>query len=274
MSRCVLSPTTQGNLTMQRLLRSSIFILLAIAFQLLGCSEETDNDPVIPKTKPTPPELTPETTFENLKILFPRRIFDTDFVTLGEVISSKPYLDFLTEEYQMGRPFKTLEEYFKVAEPDPERYKPFLKESIENPQEKDINVLHQIVMQYRCANAVQYEMIHDRNLFGALFLPIGKKLAILEEPPIQAWLDLHFPGWFDEGFENQDFFIAIDAFVIETEKEDVRFIQKLFEKHGKDDGLLWLALRHPILTAEILNNFTNTVVFQEWIDGKYFPPER
>lgn len=260
---------------MQYFLRFTTFIVFAIAFQLLGCSEDPDND--ITKemdtvsvgtliAEPIPPTPTPEDTFAKLKTLFPNPILDGDFSTLGEVTTSKTYLDFLTQEYRTKEPFKTLPEYLNVAPPpDPERYKSFLKEFINKPNEEDIAIVHQMTLRYRCANARMYQMLHDGNAVKAILGLLEKKLSVLEEAPTKAWLELHFP--------NRDFFKNFENFVTETEREDTLLIQEQFEKHGKDDGLLWLALRNPILTAELLNNFTNTVVFQEWTNGIFFFPK-
>ena len=252
---------------MQHALRFTVFILFATAFQLLGCSEDTDNDTAPVETLTSeliPTQPTPEETFAKLKMLFPQPILDGDFSTLGEVTTSKTYLDFLVQEYPTEKPFKTLVEYLNVAPPpDPERYKPFLKEFIPKPNEEDIAIVHQMTLRYRCANARMYQMLHNGDVFKAILGLIEKKLSVHEEEPMKAWLELHFP--------NGGFFKDFDDFVAETEREDVRLIQEQFEKHGKDDGLLWLALRNPTLTAEILNNFTNTIVFQEWINGIFFP---
>ena len=247
-------------------LRSTVFILFAIAFHLLGCSEDPDNNTTSVEkliAEPIPPKPTPEDTFAKLKTLFPNPILDGDFTTLDEVTTSKTYLDFLTQEYQADKPFKTLPEYLNVAPPtDSGRYKSFLKKFINKPNEEDIAIVHQMTLQYRCANARMYQMLHDGNVVKAILGLLEKKLSVLEEAPMKAWLELHFP--------NGDFFKDFENFVTETEREDVLLIQEQFEKHGKDDGLLWLALRNPVLIAEILNNFTNTAVFLQWTNGVFF----
>lgn len=255
---------------MQNFSRSTIFILLAIAFQLLGCSEDTDNDTVEDTdtssvetliAEPIVTKPTPEDTFAQLKTLFPKPIFDEEFTTLSEVTASKTYLDFLAQEYQTEKPFKTLAEYLNVAEPDPERYKPFLKEFIGKSNEEDIAIVHQMTLQYRCANAILYHLIQNGDI-KAILAVLEKKLSILDEAPVKAWLDRHIP--------QRDFFDAFEKFVMETEKADALLIQEQFEKHGKNAGILWIALRNPTLAAEILNNFTNTDVFLKWTDGDFF----
>lgn len=260
-------------------LRFTVFILFAIiTFQLLGCSEDPDNDLTEEMdtvsvgtliAEPIPPKPTPEDPFRKLKTIFPRPIFDEEFMTLIEVTASKTYLDFLTQEYRTEKPFKTLGEYLDVAKPDPERYKPFLKEFINNPNEEDIIIVHQMTLRYRCANVILYQMLHagnGENVLKAILDVLEKKLSVLEEAPTKAWMEMHLPN---QG-QGKEFFTALEHSVIETEKKDALFIQEQFEQHGKDDGLLWLALRNPALTAEILNNFTNTNVFLRWTEGVFF----
>ena len=262
---------------MQHSLRFTVFILFAITFQLLGCSEDPDDDTMEDMdtasgtliAEPIPPKPTPEDTFGKLKTLFPRPIFDADFTKLGEVTTSKTYLDFLTQEYRTKKPFKTLVEYLDVAAPDPERYKPFLKEFINKPNEEDMVIVHQITLKYRCANVILYQMIHggnEENIIKAILAVLEKKLSALENAPTKAWMEMHLPHP-DQG---KEFFAALEHFVNETERKDALLIQEQFAQHGKDDGLLWLALRNPGLTAEILNNFTNTDVFLKWTNGVFF----
>ena len=255
-------------------LRFTVFILFAITtFQLLGCSEDLDNDTTSVEkliAAPIPAKPTPEDTFAKLKSIFPRPIFDEEFTTLIEVTASKTYLDFLTQEYRTGKPFKTLGDYLDVAKPDPERYKPFLKESIGRSNEEDIAIVHQMTLNYRCANAIFYQMIHGeddgKNAFKAIFTMLEKRLSIFDEAPVKAWVEIHLPN----PDQAKEFFTALEQFVNETERKDALFIQEQFAQHGKDDGLLWLAVRNPALTAEILNNFTNTNVFLRWTEGIFF----
>ena len=261
---------------MQHFLRSTVLILLVVALQLLGCSENTDTDTTEGTdstsvatliTEPVPSKPTPEETFGKLKTLFPKPIFDEEFITLSEVTASKTYLDFLAQEYRTEKPFKTLAEYLDMAQPDPERYTPFLKEFIKKPNEGDIAIVHQMTLRYRCGNATLYQMMHGgNNVLQGILAVLEKKLSILEEAPVKAWLELHFPN-------TKDFFEEFENFVTETEREDTLLIQEQFEKHGTDNGILWVALRNPVLAAEILNNFTNTAVFLRWSDGDFFVPK-
>ena len=253
--------------------RFTVFILFAIiTLQLLGCSEDPDTDTTSVKkviAEPIPAKPTPEDTFAKLKTIFPRPIFDEEFTTLIEVTASKTYLDFLTQEYRTEKPFKTLADYLEVAKPDPERYKPFLKESIGRSTEEDIAIAHQLTLNYRCANVILYQMMHDgnqENVLKAIFAMIEKRLSVFDEAPVKAWVEIHLPN----PDQAKEFFTALEHFVTETEKKDALFIQEQFAQHGKDDGILWIAVRNPALTAEILNNFTNTNMFLRWTEGDFF----
>lgn len=264
---------------MQHFFPVTVCICLAVAFQLLGCAENTDDETMEEMdstsletiiTEPIQTKPTPEGTFEKLKTLFPKPIFDEEFTTLGEVATSKTYLDFLAQEYRTEKPFKTLAAYLDVAQPDPERYTPFLKEFIKKPNEEDTAMVHQMTLRYRCGNATLYQMMHGgNNVLQGILAVLEKKLGILEEAPIQAWLEFRIP----DPDQVKDFFAAFENFVRETEKTDTLFIQEQIEEHGKDNGILWVALRNPALTAEVLNNFTDTAVFLRWIDGDFFVEE-
>ena len=207
-------------------LHFTVFIFLAIAFQLLGCSEDPDTDTTSVEklvAEPIPPKPTPEDTFTKLKMLFPKPIFDGDFTMLDEVTTSKTYLDFLTQEYRTTKPFETLADYLDVAKPDPERYKPFLKESIGKSNEEDIAIIHQMTLNYRCANVILYQMIHDgnqENVLKAIFAVLEKKLSILDEAPVKAWMEIHLPN----PDQAKEFFTALEHFVTETERKDALFI--------------------------------------------------
>ena len=120
-----------------------------------------------------------------------------------------------------------------------------------------------MTLRYRCANAILYQQINHGNVLAILEV-LEKKLSILEEGPIRDWLDGHVPN------QKQLFFTDFENFVFETEKTDTLLIKEQIEKHGKDNGILWVALRNPALAAEVLNNFTDTAVFLRWIDGDFF----
>ena len=64
------------------------------------------------------------------------------------------------------------------------------------------------------------------------------------------------------------FFLGFDYLVTETEKTDTDWIQAQFEKHGQANGMLWIAVRKPILAGEILTNVSSTDLFLTWVSQK------
>lgn len=250
-----------------------VYIVLAI-----GCREA-----VIPAVKEDPREIKePETrelthgdTFSKLKLLFPHRMLDEKFQTLRELTTTRTYLDFLSQEYPAEKPFQTFDAFLETAPPDSQRYLPFLKEFIENPTDEDITFLHQITQGYRNANAIQHHFFFDPNP-DALHIHrvMEKKIAIMENKAVREWFERRFQAREIPPLDFlQTVMLPIENFVIETEKEDARRIQQLFNEHGRDNGTIWLAILEPTLAGEIINNFTDAEVFVTWVKGDFFPDQ-
>lgn len=239
----------------------------------MGCKDamiDTTVDDPPEVDDPVPRKLTPEETFSKLKLLFPNRIIDENFQKLRELTTTKTYLDFLSQAYSTEKPFQTFDAFIETVEPDHQRYLPFLGNFLEKPNEADIVILHQITRGYRNANALQHQFIHAGD-FNGIILVQKKKIAVVENKEIQAWLELRFR---DREIEQMmTFFARLEDFVIEVEKEDALRIQGLFDEHGEADGVIWLAVLEPTLTGHILNDFAdkNTVIFFKWVSGEFFP---
>ena len=110
-------------------------------------------------------------------------------------------------------------------------------------------------------------MTHDGDILGVANL-VFKRVEVVQEDPIKVWMEARFADMNQEAL--QKFFIDFENFVIETEKMDAHQIQELFETHGNEEGLLWIAILEPALTGQILNDFTDTEVFLKWVKGEFF----
>ena len=181
--------------------------------------------------------------------------------------NSKNYLNFLVQTYPAAVPFETLDMFLHVAPPDPKRYEPFLREFIEVPTEEDVTNIHRMFLTYRHLNAKMHQMTHDGDILGTANL-VFKRVEVVQKDPIKTWMADHLADL--DQVALQKFFVDFENFVIETEKRDADKIQELFEKHGSEEGLLWLAILEPILTGQILNDFTDTEVFLKWVKGEFF----
>ena len=261
---------------MQHFLRLTICVLF-VKCHLLGCQDPVDT-PLEEKTehveavRAAPPiagELRVEEIFAKLRRVFPNAILNANFKTLRKVTTSETYLDFILRAYPTQSPFQTLEEYFQVAPPDTERYTAFLKEWVDVPTAEDVRKFHQATVAYRCANLILFRMRNlqrqdgfNPNIFRDLHLIFGKKIGVMEEIGLLAWLA-------DNGLDQKAFFRAFEEFVSQTEREDAMWLHEQFEvRNGVDDGLLWSALLKPTLIGEILTNFSRPNLFLTWINEK------
>ena len=246
---------------------------------MIGCKGPASHpviaDPIEVKES-EPRELTPEETFSKLKALFPHRMLDENFQTLQALTATRTYLDFLSQEYPTAEAFQTYDVFLETAPPDSQRYLPFLQERLENPTDEDITTFHYITQGLRNANALQHHLVFDPNpaAFGNMHTVMEKRTTLLENKEVQKWFERHFrAGEMPPLVFVEKVMIPIENFVIETEKADAGRIQDLFDEHGKDDGMIWLAVLEPTLPGEIINNFTNVEVFVNWVKGDFFPDQ-
>ena len=202
-------------------------------------------------------------TFSLLQEKFPRPILDRDFETLRKLVSDDIYLDFLRRSHPTDEPAKTFEEFFQTALPPAERYLRFWRKHVEDTDEIDaeaLAALHKLVL-------VNWHML-IRDLHG-------------EKPNFDAML----PFFTDEEQENPfapfvtngelsagrlaNILMQMVFFAAETQEADAENVKALIDTYGEDRGLVWLALREPILLGKILLSFTETDIFLRWIDGEF-----
>lgn len=261
----------------------TVGLLILVCFQWLGCGDTPDDmmEPVEEETlnpvetltlEPILPKLSVEETFTELRKSFPNRILNREFSKLRELTASETYLRFLSQEYPAEKPFETFDAFLETAEPDSGRYTPFLMEFIEHPTAKDVAIIHHMTRVYRSANVIQWHVFHGRNAGAGMDEVLRRKVSVVDEPEVKAWLKAHFdnPNQ-DPKVPGQVFFMPFEEFVLETEKADALRIKELFAEHGTDAGLIWLAILEPALTGQILNGFTDTDFFLIWVEGNFFP---
>lgn len=212
---------------------------------------------------PTPAE---NAVFTELREKYQNSILDVDFKTLKEITASKTYLDFLKQEYPTDKPFKTLEEFVKVASPTVERYQDYLKEIFKKPTDEDLIGIHQLTIVYRRGNVMMTEAMETQNIKDMQAAIQIKTRAVTKEP-IRTWWRSRFsePGM----TQSMLFFTRFEKFVLETEQADTLWIREQIEKHGQESGILWIAIRKPVLMGEILNNFANKKAFLSWVEKQF-----
>ena len=262
----------KATISFYKILCSFLFVLLGLS----ACNENVLLEPEVnvleTEQKQNGKKFTPKETFTKLRGLFLNPMLSGDLQKLQDLTKNESYLDFLSQEYPAEGPFQTFDAFLETAPPDSQRYLPFLKKFIEHPTVEDITILHQITHGYRNANATQHHILNDPNAVALLHTVLEKKTAVMEDKKVQKWFERHFQAQEIPVLEFlKTVILPIENFVIETEKEDARRIQDLFNEHGTDDGTIWLAIEEPVLTGEIINNFTDVEVFLAWVKGDFFP---
>ncbi|MCG9131094.1 hypothetical protein J5I95_05350 [Candidatus Poribacteria bacterium] len=209
---------------------------------------------------------TPEETFEQLKRENPGNILIEDFKTLRRLVTSKTYLDFLRRNHPLEDQYRTFDEFWELAASHPSRYLPFLKQTLEKPDEEDAANTHLF--------AVHYKHVITRGYHGEdpdTFQDELKKL--LDDPG----MDIAFKHFVDKkhnvlnGLDLIFFTLEINLYVGKTERADAALASELFDRHGEHDALIWLALKDPVLIGYILKDFTDADVLRRWMAGKFHP---
>ena len=207
---------------------------------------------------------TPEETFEQLKRENPGNILDNDFKTLRRLVTSKTYLDFLRRNHPLEDQYQTYDAFWKIAASHPSRYMPFLKQQLKKPDEEDAANAHLFAVHYRHVLTSGYHG-EDPDTFQDEFaklmdgpgLNIGFKHFVDAERDVLNGLELVF------------FLLELTFHVGKTEQTDAALAGELFDKHGEQDALIWLALKDPVLIGYILKDFTDAEVFRRWMAGEF-----
>lgn len=226
--------------------------------------------------------------FVELRRMFPNSILDEDFSTLKQVTGSKVYLDYLKSEFPTDEPFETLEVFINVAPPPVERYRDFLNKHFENLTKADFLGMHQLTLLERRQNMMKLASWKTKNerysraasqlsAFGLMPDHLRQKLETIDPSTLwsfrlrrdhaRRWWRSRFPNY----AEKYKFILSVKQFAVETEKADTDWIQTRFETHGKDEGLLWIAIENPVLIGEIITNFPppHAYLFLSWVEQTF-----
>lgn len=130
--------------------------------------------------------------------------------------------------------------------------------------------IHRLTLAYRRGNVMMTQARQTQNVKD-MQAAIQERIQAITKEPIRTWWKSRFAG-FDRA-QLMGFLTRFEKFVAETEKADTLWIREQIEKHGQGSGILWVAIRKPILMGEILNNFPNIESFLSWIE-KQFEPQK
>ena len=225
---------------------------------------ETENIHTEDSIEPIARPPTIEETFEQLKRENPGDILDDDFKTLRRLVTSKTYLDFLRRNHPVEDQYQTFDEFWQIAALDPSQYLPFLKKHLEKPAEEDIANVHLFA-------------VHDRHVMTRGYH--GEDPERFQDE-WENWIrgpgmDIALRHFVDDKKNVVDGFLLIllmteiTLYVEKIEQTDAMYAQKLLNKHGAQDALIWIALENPVLIGYILKDFTDAEVLRRWMHGEF-----
>jgi hypothetical protein len=252
----------------------NLFVVFGVCHISLffGCSGEPDvtlepEDTAEDTETGTDAEVLYAQTFKALQQTYPSPILDDRFETLHRMRSDPTYFAFLRSVYPdvLHQDLKT---FVKNSPPDAEVYEVVLHKHFGEPTKTDIVVVHRLHQIFQKARISIYHGTDQRAAEGKIIIPA------MQEEPIWGWFVKHARG-------NEEGFDAFDA-DFQRLSRDIEFgniirLNKILmdqsNERRRDDRFIWLMLQEPVLMGEVLDSFTDTEIFLEWLKGKFQKPE-
>lgn len=237
-------------------------------------------------------ELTPleKEAFDTLKKEFPGERLDTELKTLNEIAESNTYKNFLAKAH----PDASLPpEYAKIVTedgqivdgklykilPPKERYLTYYTEQFGVQTLDEVTTLEHFIVHYeetgkwifkavkRGGDTPEYLRTQGPRRGG----PLGRSSAFHAMMKYRFGIEINErPDMSTIPQIMHVFDFPLTGLTSELLDADVRWIQFLFEKHGKSEGILWVALQNPRIFNRILYAFTTDKTFLKFI---YDPSE-
>ncbi len=195
-------------------------------------------------------------TFDSLRKTYSGELLDAKLKTLNTLATSAEYLNFLAKTYPKFAPFLDIHDFDKRVMPPKDRYLKFCQEYLNIPSAEEITddeqyVIHHIATSSWASEASQRGKDRSPSLQPGKPFRLGHVLAF---KPIGRKI-----------LEQREGKRAAFAFVLLTAQEhldeDVRWIKALFEKHGRSEALLRIAVQDPMLFYRIFYAFSTDTTF-------------
>lgn len=212
-----------------------------------------------------------EQTFKALQRQFQSPILDEEFEILHQIISTSPiYLDFLRDVYP-NVPHQNFKTFVKASveksPPNAELYRFVLKKHFSGAMKEELIIMHRMHQAFQSARILIYHGADKITAEEKILLPV------FQEGPIFEWGIKRLRN--DKIIESfgEDF----DRLSLDIEQANIEKIKKALKdrrtEQRPDDGFIWLMLTEPVLMGEILESFTDTEIFLEWLKGEFKEPE-
>jgi hypothetical protein len=181
-----------------------------------------------------------------------------ELITLRKILASEAYTQFLKTEYPGD--FKDFKEF--VASPGEKvvEVKQICRKFISNASKRDIEM----------ANADYWNM---REVAAKMAnAPREKRYAAMVEvlfnpnPNPKSEADMWWLNRFGLDFKTLNkFSVALMEMAAKDESTEKSITRKVMNRHGTDEGLLWLAVMDPKAVGRILKRFESSSTFIAWL---------
>ena len=222
-------------------------------------------------------------TFDILKKEFPGKLLDAKLKTLRALADSREYINFLGKTYPNLAPFRDMVDFDQKVMPPKDRYLKFCQDYLNIKTAAEITDDEQFVIHHIATSSWAGEA-SQRGKDKLPELQSGKPYRL---GPVMAFKPIGKEILKRRAADNA----AFAALLITAQahlNEDVRWIKALFEKYGKSDGCLRIAVQDPMLFYRILYAFSTDKTFlkclydpidvnterRKRLDEKYGSPEQ
>ena len=233
-----------------------LVLLLLDLLLFCACSTEAPDTLGVPREEAT--EVAPVTadpvpsleknTFSALRAAFAAPLLDENFETLHALANSPSYLTFLSRTFKSARPFKTFDAFLDTMPADAEQHlRPILKQHLGKFNAEDITVLYHHVTLFQ-----SFDIIDNARFWVETPPHLTREWQRWRRTPTHTdWI--RQLGAKFRAFENAYKQLAEDT--NDTAKETIRH---LFDEHGQDAGIIWLAIQEPRTFGFILRAVWDT----------------
>ena len=209
-----------------------------------------------------------------LKKKFDYPLLDTELKTLRELSDSDEYVNFLSKKYPEQAPFTTFKDcFYKIRPPKELYFEVFFKKQLDVQRIEDVGddelfIAYAYMAAYWTLGA--YERGGDQSPVQRLNSCYRIGQYILAKTP-EGREFLYRRLGIDPTTKHVPWLLILDTFepllwlATPIREEDGRWIKSLFDKYGRYEGMLRLAVQDPMLLDRILYTFSTDTTFLRWL---------
>lgn len=216
-------------------------------------------------TQETKSSTSEQRIFALLKTEFSRKLLDDEFKTLQQLSEHPRYLNYLSETYDTGKPFKKFAQFPKNVLPPKERYFKYFQghlnvKNVDEITDEDHAIFHHLSEELW---KMDVQQLHGQEMTPEGMMPFLMKTMMNKD--VQEWMvQRKIVTQENAGPQIGQFLLDLMVFNLDIVTKDIEDTKTLLETHGQNDGLIMLAIQKPLLFARILSSFRDADVFLTW----------